>query len=512
MPGKILCLDINEDLITAIVVKSGFNRYEVKACAQVEDEENKALDEPFKSLFAQVDPGCDTCLLSIPGGNAFYRNLHVPFHDPKKIRQVLPFEIETMVPFPIEDLLVDFTVFDRAEGSGLLAASIRKALVSEYLGLLQTYGIDPERVDIHCVPTLCSVLKHEDTPSDGLLLDVGIKKSTMLLYTNKRLALVRHFSLDGEIPTGKFPDITLWENINRSDTEKIKSALERLGRSVNTTIHAFRWQEKRNIRPQKIFLTGTLTTYPEAWEILERLLGIPVERVDLRHDRRVRMNGRIADAWNAGSMDHALALVLRDERRTPGFNFRKGEFAIQKRYLGLMKELRAAAILLAILLALLIVDFGVDYHLLKKRYTLLDQNIRQVFQQTFPDVRRIVNPLQQMKVRIKEIRKAALMMPGAGTGERAIDILKDISKRVPTTMDVHVARTVIDPEMVEVRGDTDTFKTVDSLKTRLEPSPYFSSVTITSANLSRKGKRVRFVLKLKRKKTSSQARISGSSG
>jgi general secretion pathway protein L len=49
-------------------------------------------------------------------------------------------------------------------------------------------------------------------------------------------------------------------------------------------------------------------------------------------------------------------------------------------------------------------------------------------------------------------------------------------------------------------GDTDTFNAVDTIKNRLEPSDYFSAVTITSANLDRTGKRVQFEIKLQRAK------------
>jgi YbbR domain-containing protein len=57
---------------------------------------------------------------------------------------------------------------------------------------------------------------------------------------------------------------------------------------------------------------------------------------------------------------------------------------------------------------------------------------------------------------------------------------------------------VIDPETVRISGETDTFNTVDNIKTGLEPSDYFSTVTITSANLDRSGKRIQFEIKLQR--------------
>jgi general secretion pathway protein L len=50
-----------------------------------------------------------------------------------------------------------------------------------------------------------------------------------------------------------------------------------------------------------------------------------------------------------------------------------------------------------------------------------------------------------------------------------------------------------------MKGETDTFNTVDILKRNLEPSDFFSEVTISSANLDRSGKRVQFEIKMVRK-------------
>ena len=57
-----------------------------------------------------------------------------------------------------------------------------------------------------------------------------------------------------------------------------------------------------------------------------------------------------------------------------------------------------------------------------------------------------------------------------------------------------------DPDTVRMSGDTDTFNAVDTIKNRLEPSAYFSAVTITSANRDRTGKRFQFEIKLQRSK------------
>ena len=79
-----------------------------------------------------------------------------------------------------------------------------------------------------------------------------------------------------------------------------------------------------------------------------------------------------------------------------------------------------------------------------------------------------------------------------------LELLKDISQRVPKSLNVHVTRMVIDPEAVRINGKTDTFNSVDNIKNELGASAYFSAVTISSANLDRAGRQVQFEIKLQR--------------
>ena len=51
-----------------------------------------------------------------------------------------------------------------------------------------------------------------------------------------------------------------------------------------------------------------------------------------------------------------------------------------------------------------------------------------------------------------------------------------------------------------ISGETDTYDTVDSNKNGLEPSDYFTTVTISSAKKDRTGDRVRFEMKLQKAK------------
>jgi len=79
-------------------------------------------------------------------------------------------------------------------------------------------------------------------------------------------------------------------------------------------------------------------------------------------------------------------------------------------------------------------------------------------------VSRIVDPVQQLRVKIKELKQSNVSRPETGTNKRVLDLLKEISQRIPKSLNVHINRMVIDTETVRISGKTDAFNEVDKIK------------------------------------------------
>jgi general secretion pathway protein L len=498
MPGKILGIDIDSDSITAVQVEGGLRGYSITGCGRVMIEQDGDLDKGLSALSERVDLSADTSMGSIPVEQISYRNLQMPFRDIKRIRQAITFEVETLVPFSIEDLIVDFTIIDQLDQSEVLAASVKRGHISHILSQLQGHGVDPELLDIRGVPIVLWLLKQDGIPDNGLLLEIGLKKGTMILFLNRRISLIRNFSFGNNAMAHALSKMEAKKRGSAQKPEKIASHFQPFCRNVQNTLHAFGFQVHKEVMPEKVFLTGEGSLYPDAEGALEGFLDMPVERVDVARDAKVQMNEATARVWSSATMDSALALAIRDSKQGLGFNFRKDEFRIERRYFRLKRVFRNAAIFLIIIMSLLIADLGTEYYFLKKRYTMLDRQVTEVFRKTLPEVKRIVDPVQQMKVKISELKTSDLSLLGIGRREKVLDLLRDFSLRVPESLDVRIQSMVVDPENVQIKGETDTFNTVDIIKKGLEPSRYFSTVTISSANLDRSGKRVQFEMKLKR--------------
>ena len=277
------------------------------------------------------------------------------------------------------------------------------------------------------------------------------------------------------------------------NSEELKTVCHK----VRVTLHANIWQNGNIFRPKKAYIAGLGSDFPGLDELFERYLDLPVTLVDVSTDPKVDISESIRERWHP-LMDGALALALRDGKTDQGFNFRKGEFEVKKHYAGFKRQLKKASVFLFIIAALLAVDFGVDYYFLEKKHTRLGRGMTDILKATFPEVKRIVDPLQQMKIKVRELNGASGQELSPYGNAKVLDLLKDISVRLPESLTVIITSMTIDDESIRMSGKTDNFNNVDAIKGALKQSDFFDSVVISAANLDRNGKQVRFELKLRR--------------
>jgi type II secretory pathway component PulL len=678
MPEKTLGLDIGTDTIKVVQVTGGARDPRVTAFTTIGFKGNEELENSLREICEDDRLRSDTTVSSIDSASFFYRNLKMPFSDPKKIRKIVPFDLEPFIPIPIEQLLVDYLTVFQGDKTDIFAAAVERRRIRSHLEALQTYHVEPNIVDVEGVPLAVSIIEKIDT-SDGIVLDIGNLRTTLVLWKDKTIHLVRSLPFGGnditqaiseqlhidpeeaerikcslgetksplpplyqrgettesppflgettesppflgettESPSflaettesppflgettesppflgettesppflgettesppflaettesppflgettesppflgettesppflgettesppflgettesppflkgdsGGFYRSEKFETKNFQvsddetvDTEQVSETSEKLdtindviGKElvrlcgmVENTIRAFSAQQGYDYWPDKIYLNGGGVLVPEAKEIISRHLETSVEHVDLKANGAVRIEGGDGKEWRPALMNNAVALALRGNKKGRGFNFRQEEFEVRGSLTRYKKEIVSAIAAFAVIIACIVANAGTDFYLLKKKYEKLNSAVVQVFKDTLPDVKRIVNPVQQLKVGISEEKTKKGLVPGSEVGATVVDILRDISVLIPGSIDFKIDTIVFDPDMIQINGDTDNFNTVDSIKNGLQKSSYFGSVDISSAKLDSSGTRVEFKVILSRRK------------
>ena len=481
MSRKILGLSIRHNTITATVVGTSIKGPTIDDFVHVPIPDPSETDEGISLALADVAERIDIAgcisIVSLPADLVSFRNIQVPFKEKKKIGQILSFELEPILPFPIDDLTIAFQTIktvDPARPTDLLTAGIETSVLNTYTDALASVNIHPKTITIGGCALAACLARYMDTPGDWMVVDVSTRSTTVIGVSSGQICVVRTLGS----PVGKSPDG------------------QAIGKGIHQTLAGFEDLVNLDFTPEVLFLTGDGLNETDLVDELSGLFDLPVQKADLFHHGNLSAGSRITHSWNAVQMDNALALSLAEIEGIDSLNFRKGPFTDQNLWVVHRRRLIKTGILAAMVLVSAISYMIVDTVHIGRRISQLDQQILNTFKTTFPEVKTVRDPYLQMQVKLKEVKKKALISSDPGENIRAIDMLNQISRSIPDDLDVNLTRLVIGDGTVQITGDTSTFEVVEDIKNRIEQAELFKKVTTTSANKEKSGNRIRFKLKV----------------
>lgn len=509
MPESTLGLDIGQGSIKAVKVIAGLKGYRVTSCAHVEIDPKEGVEPTLTALLqdmASAGLGCNACYQT---NQVSFRNLTMPFKDRKKISQTIGFELEPMLPFPVETIATDYVMAANGDKTWVLSASVLQDGLEHYLNLLANFHIDPDVVDVDGVATAIQLTQDADETSAALFVDIGSQTSSAVLLKDGAVVLVRSFSFGGDILTKAIAEA---KQISNQEAEALKCeqgaddfsqvvgpVIRSFCQSLGNTLHAFRYEVMPEAIPEKIVLSGGGALFPGLDKTIGAYFSLPVDVLDLAQHRGLVFDSDVSGSWRPAIMNGALALALREPKNKNGFNLRVGRFQKAKKFEQLKGEAKRFAVYAGVIVLAFLGRYFADYHVLKKQHDHIQAEISAIFKQTFPEVQRIVDPVHQMKVKIQEAKEASLLPTESLVQRASVDVLRDITLRIPEKASVDLSDLVIDEERIRLKGLTDTFNTVDAVKNGLEGSSYLKNVSIASAQLDRKTNQIRFEIVMEHK-------------
>ena len=482
MSRKVLGIDIRKHLVVAVLVNSGLRETRIDTHTVIpvsppsENDNETGLNAAIERLSETMDIGDCDCVVSIPADHFSFRNLQVPFSSLKKIKMVLPYELEPKLPYPIDDLAFDFQTIETAEtgeNTELIAATVEKSRLAPYIDSLSAFKIDPETLTISGLPVALCLASQSEPGEDQLVVEISDRTSTLIASLSGQIQLIRSFPIPAAGPT-------------RSNM---------LATQIKRTLAAFQELNQPDFQPLEILITGDSLTDENLTDALAKTTEIPVKLSNLASRLNVLFEPDAEDTWNPALMDNALALALMEIEDLDGLNFHSGQFAVQKFIAKNKSQVMKTGILAAAVLLLFLINVVVDLFTVQRKLNHLDDQITAIYKSTFPGVQKIMDPYQEMKAKLRVAKKNSVFHQETGPHVRSIDILNNISKRIPKEITVDITRLVIGPQTVLISGNTAGFDSVDNIKGRLEQIDFFKKVTISSANMDRSGKEVRFMLK-----------------
>ena len=290
-----------------------------------------------------------------------FRNLELPFKSPKKIEQVLPFELETHLPGTEENYISDFHILDSADDSNLiLTASIAESLVEKIFLKLNEYNIVPKII----------------TPL-GYAAAIGfLKESSRFKSRSKKPEKLSDFAFlhatDGEITLvlikkRKPCAVRTVPNHNMSS--------DNLAVMVEQTITGF------NQRTGENTFFDTILCMDEDTHNSDQISNAFETNPAARFEPGIKLDS------------NTMLLNIAPEKAAQYlFNFCRGKYAASSFFKTYFSNIAVSAVLLLCALTILMVGVGFDNKKLEGKIAQLDNKAFSIFKTSFPEKTKIYDP------------------------------------------------------------------------------------------------------------------------
>lgn len=503
MPQTVLGLDIGPDTIKAVLlIPKGLAGGRVLAARNLDINACGGVEEALKKLAEDKTFTGVPCGISLPVADIILRQVTLPFRDEAKIRKTLPFEVEPLIPLPLEEVVIDYLMIPN---DGLLVGALAKKSVREWIEKVEGNLGAVSVIDSSATALAAQIIHGKKSSGCGIILDIGCGSTTAAFYENETIINIRSLAFGGRQVTEALAeelslDIDRAEQLKTGNncpeaSAKADEACSRFCAELKNTIEYMNLNGILQNRPAQITVTGGGSLYGPLIRKMENYFSCPVEAADLIHLKNLEIEESVRSQFQPQILNTAVAAALRVSSRRRSFNFRQGEFETEAVHFDLKKQTRRIAIVAGVILLLAVVNQILDYSLKTRQLNGIKKQITQIFKKNFPEAQAMVDPVQQLKSKIAEDKKTF----GFGEGlpeATTVELLKEISGRISSSLDVVITGLSYENRYISLNGEAKTIDDVTAVKNDLLQSKYFKDVTMGPTSLTKDGGKVNFSLRI----------------
>jgi len=219
--------------------------------------------------------------MAVAKNELFSRFVKLPAVEPEKVYQIIQYEAQQNVPFPLEEVVWDYQLIHGADGDvDVMIAAIKKDVIARLVDCVKFAGLTPERIDIAPMALYNAVRYNRgDLPGCTMVVDIGAHTTDILFLENGRV-FTRSVPVAGNTITQNIVNefgisFDAAEDMKRarafvafggayegpkSETDDkvskcVRSVMTRLHQEVNRSINFYRSQQGGQ-QPTLLLLTG----------------------------------------------------------------------------------------------------------------------------------------------------------------------------------------------------------------------------------------------------------------
>ena len=238
-----------------------------------------------------------------PGFHVFSKFVKLPPVDPGKVTQIIQYEAQQNVPFPLAEVVWDYQILGTTPGGELevLLVAIKSDIVEGLFRTTEASGLHLQICDVSPA-ALCNTFRfnYGELEDCTMLLDIGAKTSNLLFFEKGKVfsrsinlganSITQDFANEAKLKFDQADKIKIDEgfvslggayeepeNQHQAAISKIaRQFMTRLHIQVNQTLQFYRGQQGGSA-PQRLFLSGGAAIMPYTAQFFAEKLNVPVE-------------------------------------------------------------------------------------------------------------------------------------------------------------------------------------------------------------------------------------------
>lgn len=491
---NVLGLDLGAHTIKAVELRQTFRGLEpVQMRAHPRALPDTPLPELLRRFVNMHQLPTDHIISALPGEKLSVRRMEFPFRDTKRLTAAVPFEVEGETPFDLDDVLVDWEVIggDRTHAELAVAIAPRRS-IADFLAALSEAGCEPRVLESDglALANLHSVLGWEGT---RLVVDIGHETTTYCVVRDGAPITARTIRLGGRQITEGLAKDQNW-NLDDAEHAKCEDGIFRLGfESASPTalgvLDRIAREAARTLDSVETLLGGPMQTQVGGVVLvggsarLHRLDEYLSERIGIEAARpQIPPEGEGAALLAAGDpalFAPALSLAIRGTTRaaTTG-DFRREEFAYRTDFKSLLgRDLRPTAVLAGAVAALGVATAATSVTLESQRTETIRAEVNRLYEEATgkpPPA----NAVAALSDDLYSARERADFLGVYGGNLSALDLLSELSRRIPANLDIRVLEINITGRVIRLKVAAKDFEAAERLTSVLSSRAPFENAEV----------------------------------
>jgi len=262
-----------------------------------------AILKALQEMLAEKGIKAKSVNVCAPGFHVFSKFVKLPPVDSSKVTQIIQYEAQQNVPFPLEEVVWDYQILGTTAGGELevLLVAIKADIVEGLFRVTENTGLRLQMTDVSPA-ALCNSFRYNygDLEDCTMLLDIGAKTSNLLFFEKGKVfsrsinlganSITQDFANESKLKFDAAEKLKIEEgfvslggayeepeNPHQAAISKIaRQFMTRLHIQVNQTMQFYRGQQGGSA-PQRLFLSGGASVMPYTAQFFAEKLNVPVE-------------------------------------------------------------------------------------------------------------------------------------------------------------------------------------------------------------------------------------------